>query len=62
MIKKLSHTDKYHSALKMETLPFAITGMHTKSIIVNENKTDTERNILLNLTYMQILKTTKMVT
>lgn len=46
MIKKLSHTDKYHSALKMETLPFAITGMHTKSIIVNENKTDTERNIL----------------
>ena len=51
------HTMQYYSAVrKNEIMPFAATWMDPENIMLRETKSDGERQILYEITYMWILK------
>ena len=51
-----THTLEYYSAMKNETLPFGATWMDFEGIMLKGNKSDRERQVLCDLTYVWNLK------
>ena len=59
-IKKMGYiyTMKYYSAIKKnEIMPFAATWMHLETVIQSEVKSEREKQISYNITYMWNLET-----